>query len=131
MSNSLPFSIMFAPLVLVKVKGARCSVASVMSDSLGPHGLQSTRLLCPWDFPDKNTGVVKKNIYIYIYIYIYILEWVAISYSRGSCKTQIEPMSPEAPALVGGFYTAEPPGKPGKNKRIKTTLIKKILYKTM
>ena len=30
---------------------------SVMSDSLGPHGLQPTRLLCPWDFPDKSTGV--------------------------------------------------------------------------
>ena len=23
---------------------------SVMSDSLRPHGLQPTRLLCPWDF---------------------------------------------------------------------------------
>ena len=22
-----------------------------------PHGLQSTRLLCPWDFPGKSTGV--------------------------------------------------------------------------
>ena len=22
-----------------------------------PHGLQHTRLLCPWDFPGKNTGV--------------------------------------------------------------------------
>ena len=28
-----------------------------MSDSLRPHGLQSTRLLCPWDSPGKNTGV--------------------------------------------------------------------------
>ena len=28
-----------------------------MSDSLGPHGLWPTRLLCPWDFPGKNTGV--------------------------------------------------------------------------
>ena len=28
-----------------------------MSDSSRPHGLQPTRLLCPWDFPDKNTGV--------------------------------------------------------------------------
>ena len=34
-----------------------CSVTSVMSDSLQPHGLQSTRLLCPWDSPGKNTGV--------------------------------------------------------------------------
>ena len=24
---------------------------------LRPHGLQSTRLLCPWDSPGKNTGV--------------------------------------------------------------------------
>ena len=30
---------------------------SVVSDSLRPHGLQPTRLLCPWDFPGKNTGV--------------------------------------------------------------------------
>ena len=39
---------------------------SVMSDSLWPHGLQPTRLLCPWDYPAR------------------ILEWVAISSSRGS-----------------------------------------------
>ena len=30
---------------------------SVMSDSSWPHGLQPTRLLCPWDFPGKSTGV--------------------------------------------------------------------------
>ena len=30
---------------------------SVMSDSLGPHGLQHTRLLCPWNSPGKNTGM--------------------------------------------------------------------------
>ena len=28
-----------------------------MSDSLWPHGLYPTRLLCPWNFPGKNTGV--------------------------------------------------------------------------
>ena len=28
-----------------------------MSDSLPPHGLQPTRLLRPWDFPGKSTGV--------------------------------------------------------------------------
>ena len=31
---------------------------SVMSDSLLLHGLWPTRLLCPWAFPGKNTGVV-------------------------------------------------------------------------
>ena len=30
---------------------------SVMSDSQRPHGLQPTRLLHPWDFPGKCTGV--------------------------------------------------------------------------
>ena len=34
-------------------KGSR----SVMSDSSLPHGLQPTRLLRPWDFPGKSTGV--------------------------------------------------------------------------
>ena len=27
-----------------------------MSNSLQPHGLQPTRLLCPWYFPGKSTG---------------------------------------------------------------------------
>ena len=32
-------------------------VCSVMSNSLWSHELQPARLLCPWDFPGKNTGV--------------------------------------------------------------------------
>ena len=30
---------------------------SVLSNSSQPHGLQPTRLLCPWDSPSKSTGV--------------------------------------------------------------------------
>ena len=30
---------------------------SVVSDSLQPHGLYCTKLLYPWDFPGKNTGL--------------------------------------------------------------------------
>ena len=30
---------------------------SLVLDSLLPHGLWSTRLLCPWDSPGKNTGL--------------------------------------------------------------------------
>ena len=30
---------------------------SVVSDSSRPHGLQPTRLLRPWDFPGRSTGV--------------------------------------------------------------------------
>ena len=29
----------------------------VVSNSSQPHGLQPTRLFCPWDFPGKSTGV--------------------------------------------------------------------------
>ena len=36
-----------------KWKGSR----SVVSNSSWPHGLQPTRLLHPWDFPGKSTGV--------------------------------------------------------------------------
>ena len=39
----------------------------VVSNHFGWCGLKPTRLLCPWDFPAR------------------ILEWVAISSSRGSC----------------------------------------------
>ena len=29
----------------------------LMSDSLWPYGLQPTRFLCPWSFPEKNIGM--------------------------------------------------------------------------
>ena len=34
-----------------------CCALLVMSDSLWPHGLWPTRLLCPWYFPGKKTRV--------------------------------------------------------------------------
>ena len=33
-----------------------CVSHSVMSDSLRPYALKPARLLCPWNFPGKNTG---------------------------------------------------------------------------
>ena len=43
----------------IKVMQLNFSVlsCSVLSDSLQPHGLEPTRLLCPWDSPGKKTGV--------------------------------------------------------------------------
>ena len=32
-------------------------VAQLCPTLCDPHGLQPTRLLCPWDFPGKDTGV--------------------------------------------------------------------------
>ena len=34
----------------------------VVSDSLWPHWLQFTRLLCPWSSPGKNTGVGRHSL---------------------------------------------------------------------
>ena len=34
-----------------------CAMCSVVANSLRPHGLQPTRLLCPWDSAGKNSGV--------------------------------------------------------------------------
>ena len=52
-----------------------------MPDSLRPHGLQPTRLLRPWDFPGKSTGVgchcllrqyISGSIYLtFIFIYLF------------------------------------------------------------
>ena len=38
-------------------KEGRKEWRSVVSDSLRPHVLQPTRLLCPWDFPGNSAGV--------------------------------------------------------------------------
>ena len=34
----------------------------VVSDSLWPHGLWPAMFLCPWDSPDKNTGVGSNSL---------------------------------------------------------------------
>ena len=63
-----------------------------MSDCLQSHGLWLTRLLCPWDFPGKNTGVGGHSLLQRFFP------------TQGS--------NPQSPALAGRFFTAEPPGKP-------------------
>ena len=66
-----------------------CSVASVESDSLRPYGLQSARLLRPWNFSGKNNGV--------------------------GCRALLQGpnpgVKPTSPALAGRFFIIEPPGK--------------------
>ena len=52
-------------------------------------------------------GVVRKGIF-----QARILEQVAISSSGDLPNPETEPESPASPALAGGFFTTEPPGKP-------------------
>ena len=51
--------------------------------TLQPHGLQSTRLLCPWDFPGKNTGVgcyfLLQGIFPIQRLNMHLLHWQASS----------------------------------------------------
>ena len=45
-------------VVTKKIKSVTlCVNRSVVSDYLWPHGLQPARLLCPWNFQGKNTGM--------------------------------------------------------------------------
>ena len=44
-------------LVMMMLYVNTCSVTSVVSKFLRPHGPQPSTLLCPWDFPSRNTGV--------------------------------------------------------------------------
>ena len=70
-----------------------CLVAKSYMTLLWPNGLEPARLLCPWDFPDKNTGWG---------------EWVATSLSWESSG----PRDPTwVSCIVGRFFTAEPVGK--------------------
>ena len=63
---------------------------SVVSDSLPPHRLWPTRLLCPWSFPSKDTGMGCHFLL------------------QGIFPTQ--GLNLVSPTLAGGFFTTVPPG---------------------
>ena len=48
-----------------------------MSDSVWPHGLQPTRLPCPWDSPDKNKGV-GCHCLLHLLIPLKIRSWISL-----------------------------------------------------
>ena len=66
-------------------------VSSVVSDSVGPYGLQPIRLLCSEDSPGKNIGA--------------------------GCHALLQGMFPtrdptQVSCIAGRFFTTEPPEKP-------------------
>ena len=66
---------------------------SVVSDSLWLHGLQPTRLLHPWDYPGKNTGVGCH----------FLLQYVKVkseSKVTQSCQTLNDPIWPQPTRLL-------------------------------
>ena len=51
-------SVLWLPQSLRRIASSLCvCMCSVMSNSLGPHGLYPSRILCPWTSSGKNTGV--------------------------------------------------------------------------
>ena len=69
---------------------------SVISDSLQPHGMYPTRLLCPWDFSGKNTQVGSHSL----------LQCIFLTHPG------IKPVCLVSPALAGSFFTTALPKKP-------------------
>ena len=61
---------------------------------MSPYELQPASLLCPWSFPAR------------------ILEWVAISFSRGSSWSRDQTC---VSCIAGRFFTTEAPGTPKGN----------------
>ena len=71
-----------------------------MSDSVRPHQLQPTRLLCPLDSPGKKTGVGCH----------FLLQWMKVnseSEVAQSCPTLSDPMDCSLPgsSILGIFQT--------------------------
>ena len=90
-----------------------CTCAcSVVSDSLRPHGLCSSRLLCPWDSPGKNTGVGCHFLLQGVFLtqgsnlrFLYLLHWQADSLPLS------HPGSPNgAPSQYGQQWLVSPVG---------------------
>ena len=50
-------TVIFLAHIYISEKKNESVSHSIMSDSSRPHGLQATRLLHPWDFQGKSTGV--------------------------------------------------------------------------
>ena len=65
---------------------------SVMSDSLQPHELYSTRLLCLWSFLGKNTGASGCILL------------------QGFSPSRDQTLSSRASCIGGRFFTTAPPG---------------------
>ena len=76
------------------------SSRSVMSNPQRPHGLQPSRLLRPWDFPGRSTGVGCH----------FLLQWMKVksqSEVAQSCPTLSDPMDCSLPgSSVHGIFQA-------------------------
>ena len=88
--------------------GVLCVLShSVMSNSLRPHGLWPTRLLCSWNSPGKNTGVRCNLLLQEIFLtqgwnpsLLHLLHWQADSLPLATSVNQLQ--HPQQPSSGGG-----------------------------
>ena len=63
--------------------GGSGGLAAQSCPTLRPHGLQPTRLLCPWDLPGENTGVgcyfLLQRIFPTLGLNLHLLHWLVDS----------------------------------------------------
>ena len=85
----------------IQIKHCCCCVASVVSNSVGPHRRQPTRLPRSWDSPDKDTGVGCH----------FLLQFMKVKSEREvaqSCPTLSDPMDCSPPgSSIHGFSRQE------------------------
>ena len=86
-------------------------IHSVVPDSLRPHGLQPTKLHCPWDFPGKDTGVgchfllqdrwIDRYSFLGNKVKMQMTIWkVKLAYSRTSINLSWAESEPLTPTLL-------------------------------
>ena len=87
--------------LFLRKTGCQCaySVAKLCL-TLRPRRLKPARLLCPWDFLGKNTGVGCH----------FLLHGIFLTQGSNPCVA--------SPALAGRFFTTEPPRKTGTDTQI-------------
>ena len=77
-----------------------------MSDSSQPHGLQPTRLLCPWDFLGKSTGVGCHRLFRFCYYSI--LQFLLLNLQVYISE---KAMAPHSSTLAWKIPWTEEPGR--------------------
>ena len=117
--GTLQFHFCTRPRIYVVDSGCVCVLGhSVISDSLWPHGLQPTRLFCPWDFPGKHAEVVchsllqeifpmqglnsgilycRRIFYLWVTREAQLVLDTATAKSRQSCLTLCDPIDSSPP----------------------------------
>ena len=100
---------------LLWTPGALPCVCSAMANARQPHGLQPTRLLCPWDVPGKNTTVDSISSSRGIFLiqgsnphFLHLLHWEADSLllsHLGSPGCQLPTSNPGRFSMLSSDYS--------------------------